>query len=784
MNFKLKYLKYKKKYLELKNQSGGKFDCKKDLYNLPLNDICEEIQDGEFFDIQSCINSVRCNNKWRNANNFINKIIKNPFIFKFDTFLDALKFKYSNKDSTDNLVNISVYELKIEDIDAYTALNKFNTIYADYVSLDIRENIDINLTEFFNKIKKVIKLKTKYIPTEVNVLPQSLTHLTILDHFNQPIGVDVLPKNLTHLVFHTYSFNQPIEVDVLPKNLTHLTFGSGFNRLIGVDVLPKNLTHLTFGNDFNEPIGVDVLPKKLTHLTFGSSFNRLIGVDVLPKNLTHLTFGDEFDQPIGVNVLPRNLTHLTLNYIHNIPMGVGVLRNLTHLTFSDSFNQPIGVGVLPQNLTHLTFGHSFNRLIGVDVLPQNLTHLTFGNEFDQPIGVNVLPRNLTHLTFGSRFNTPIGVGVLPNLTYLSFDPNFGKYNWRNNYMYNFDDQNSYGDYFYRDYDVEKYSFNQEIGENVLPISLTHLIFSFKFNKPLGNSLNRLENLTHLAFGCKFNKPIGLGELPPNLIHLKLGVNYDPIFNEDILYYDEQDECSHRIEYEYNLWCFNQPIEVGVLPQSLTHLTFSVKFNQPIEVDVLPQNLTHLTFGSKFNKPIGLDVLPQNLTYLMFGNCFNQKIEVGVLPQSLTELIFTSKFNKPIGLEVLPTNLTHLVFGDSFNHRIKENVLPQSLNYLIFSNNSIYNHQLDLNILPSNLTHLYLGKYFNEPIVLPQSLTHLDICNKEHEQINLLYNKFKFINKFDRFNEFKYCENNTTDYRHYTGIYGRDEDEDEYDENEF
>ena len=41
------------------------------------------------------------------------------------------------------------------------------------------------------------------------------------------------------------------------------------------------------------------------------------------------------------------------------------------------------------------------------------------------------------------------------------------------------------------------------------INLTQLIFGFKFNQPLNNSLSNLTNLTYLGFGFNFNQPLEL-----------------------------------------------------------------------------------------------------------------------------------------------------------------------------------------------------------------------------------------------------------------------------------
>jgi hypothetical protein len=115
--------------------------------------------------------------------------------------------------------------------------------------------------------------------------------------------------------------------------------------------------------------------------------------------------------------------------------------------------------------------------------------------------------------------------------------------------------------------------------------------------------------------------------------------------------------------------YNQEIKENVLPQSLTHLTFSDCFNQEIKENVLPNSLTHLTLGYNvaseftltptfsirytlinylsFNKEIKESVLPKSLTHLTFGDTFNQKIKINVLPQSLTSLTFGYNFNKII-----------------------------------------------------------------------------------------------------------------------------------------
>ena len=166
------------------------------------------------------------------------------------------------------------------------------------------------------------------------------------------------------------------------------------------------------------------------------------------------------------------------------------------------------------SLTHLIFEYSYNKQISVNFLPQSLKHITFGYEYNTIITPGVLPPSLTHLTFGHNYDKLISPGVLP------------------------------------------------------------------------------QTLTHLTFGHDYDKLISAGVLPQTLTHLTFGDLY------------------------------NKQIGVGVLRQSLTHLTFGKLYNEPIGVGVLPQSLTHLTFGEDYDEPIDKGALPKSLTHLTFGDIIN------------------------------------------------------------------------------------------------------------------------------------------------------------------
>jgi surface protein len=269
---------------------------------------------------------------------------------------------------------------------------------------------------------------------------------------------------------------------------------------------------------------------------------------------------------------------------------------------------------LPDSVTHLTFGRQFNQPIAVDVLPLGLTHLTFGADFNQPIGENVLPKTLTHLTFGywSKFNKPIGQNVLPQtLTHLMFGLPFRRGLVYNGSLFNQSIEENVLPDGLKHLGFNGY-FNKELKENVLPAGLTHLTFGVAFNQPLHPNVLP-EGLTHLTFDefSMFDQDIPVGALPDSLKHLTFGGKYDLTIAKDVL----PKELTHLT---LNVWHSLKDI----LPKKLTHLAFVRKgwFDEPIEPGDLPETLTHLTLTGYFDEPLGKDVLPPSLTHLTFGEC--------------------------------------------------------------------------------------------------------------------------------------------------------------------
>ena len=143
-----------------------------------------------------------------------------------------------------------------------------------------------------------------------------------------------------------------------------------------------------------------------------------------------------------------------------------------------------------------------------------------------------------------------------------------------------------------------------VNKNILPASsellITELIFGNKFNRYIGNSLDKLTNLQSLTFGDSFNRYLGISSLNKltNLQSLTFGSNFD----EEL--YNSLDKLTN-----------------------LKYLTFGKNFNKKLgnSLDKLT-NLQSLTFGYSFNEELGnsLDKLI-NLQSLTFGKKFNKKL---------------------------------------------------------------------------------------------------------------------------------------------------------------
>jgi hypothetical protein len=134
---------------------------------------------------------------------------------------------------------------------------------------------------------------------------------------------------------------------------------------------------------------------------------------------------------------------------------------------------------------------------------------------------------------------------------------------------------------------------------------------------------------------KFNQQIKNNVLPVSLHTLSFGYAFNQEIKENVL-----PVSLHTLSFGYE---FNQEIKENVLPKKLCFLTFGRKFNQEIKENVLPNSLHTINFGSCFNQEIKEYVLPNSLHTINFGWFFHQYIN-NVLPKSITKICLFSHCN--------------------------------------------------------------------------------------------------------------------------------------------
>lgn len=110
---------------------------------------------------------------------------------------------------------------------------------------------------------------------------------------------------------------------------------------------------------------------------------------------------------------------------------------------------------------------------------------------------------------------------------------------------------------------------------------------------------------------------------------------------------------------------------------LRELTFGARFNQPIDLLIICESLTHLTLGQNFNCP--LPFLPASLTHLTLGSCFNRPFQaphyyLTTLPNlpffpRLKFLSFGYSFNRPLNYVSNCPVLETLILGELFNQSL-------------------------------------------------------------------------------------------------------------------
>ena len=120
--------------------------------------------------------------------------------------------------------------------------------------------------------------------------------------------------------------------------------------------------------------------------------------------------------------------------------------------------------------------------------------------------------------------------------------------------------------------------------------------------------------------------------------------------------------------------------------------------------------------------------------IFFKPEFNDKLDnyINIISE-YTELIFSDydDFN----ITIKTNNIYNIDYynnhkGSIFNQPI---TIPQNITHLIFGN--CFNQQV---IIPQNITHLTFGCDFNQPVIIPQNVTYLTFGYRFNQKLNKLH----------------------------------------------
>ncbi|GAM17460.1 hypothetical protein SAMD00019534_006350 [Acytostelium subglobosum LB1] len=214
-------------------------------------------------------------------------------------------------------------------------------------------------------------------PVDAGTIPMSLTDITFGYCFNQPIAFGTLAlKSLTLGAMYEHS----IEINSLPESLTHLTMVRNYceSGRFALGSLPASLTKLTIG-----PRPTLDIPRIMEFNIFSGHTHNVLEPGSLPILLESLDMGGFVRQSVDVGIFPDTLTALSFGVHFNQVIEPGVLpSSIRTLILGQCFNHPLAAGVLPASLTELSLGHGFKQYSNQEVLqvfPSGLRRLSISD---------------------------------------------------------------------------------------------------------------------------------------------------------------------------------------------------------------------------------------------------------------------------------------------------------------------------------------------------------------------------------------------------------------------
>jgi hypothetical protein len=509
MSFYKKYLKYKNKYLSLKNQFGsGEITAKNHFIknmNTNILAICKndriltfdktkpvytEADYNEIFDeIYKSLNKDNKNIDWI-IKSYMNNTFGSPSsVENYGRFLDAFEkytlLKKNYKDTT--LINEINGLLELEEFissgESKTRLLEIDEKHRKKAGKKMVEKSKKELghddVEIILETDKVMVYRptteagAKYYGRNTKWCTASDSN-NMFNHYNSegPLYIiqsktDDMDKYQIHIESEQImnDKDEPISIEYLENHFS--------DKELNVWIHVETQSYL-FIDDYKYKYKYYMSDYK----DYDGNFDILLqGLPSL-QTLQTLEFGKDFNQPLGTSLQGlTSLQTLKLGKYFNQPLGTSLqgLTSLQTLEFGDEFNQLLGTSL--QGLTSLqtlNFGKDFNQPLGTSL--QGLTSLqtlNFGKDFNQPLGTSLQGLTSLHTLDLYNFNKDLGTSLqgLSSLKMLKLN-----------------------------------TFNQPLGTSLQGLSSLHTLELDNFNQPLGTSLQGLSSLHTLELD-NFNQPL-------------------------------------------------------------------------------------------------------------------------------------------------------------------------------------------------------------------------------------------------------------------------------------
>ncbi|GAM18189.1 hypothetical protein SAMD00019534_013640 [Acytostelium subglobosum LB1] len=342
-----------------------------------------------------------------------------------------------------------------------------------------------------------------------------------------------------------------------------------------------------------------------------------------------------------------------------IPYGI------KYLFFSDHFNQTLSIGDIPSSVEHLELG-GINQILTPGIIPDSVKTLVFGFKFDQPLMIGSIPSSVTYLRYQvsdravnqiqwipdsvtrlkiSTRSCPIGL-IPSSVKSLSIEC-CGDGSEDDSEDDDDDDDDSDGEG-----DVT-------LVPGSIPDSVTYLSIWTNDRLVPGIIPSSVITLTLDSVGEDHK-----GIIPDSVKSLKV---YDNL-PEDLVLPPSLESLTGYIEEDM----------IHQLPSTLTSMTINDRNSVQLAKHHHGMKLYMQFIQSEiFNRLITPGMLPDTLTTLSFPSVFKQILNVGDIPSSVTKIVFGYQYNEVLKASVLPSSLTTLKFGSMYNRFIEPGVIPEN-----------------------------------------------------------------------------------------------------------